>query len=46
MRRLKHPNVVGYIGTERAEDGTLHCSWNTSPGFRGLLRRFGSFSET
>ena len=48
MRRLKHPNVVGYIGTERAEDGTLHIFMEYVPGgFRTFpLAAVGSFSET
>ena len=48
MKRLKHPNVVGYIGTERTEDGMLNIFMEYVPGgsIHSLLQRFGSFSET
>jgi len=46
MKRLKHPNIVSYVGTERTE-GMLNIFMEFVPGgsIYSLLQKFGSFSE-
>jgi len=47
MKRLTHPNIVSYIGTERTDEGMLNIFMEFVPGgsIANLLQKFGSFSE-
>ena len=48
MRRLKHPNIVSYLGTERTREDVFTIFMEYVPGgsIHSLLQRFGSFGET
>ena len=47
MRRLKHPNIVSYLGTERTREDVFTIFMEYVPGgsIHSLLQRFGSFGE-
>ena len=44
MRRLKHPNIVSYLGTERTREDvfTLFMEYVSGGSIHSLLQRFGS----
>ena len=48
MRRLKHPNIVSYLGTERTREDvfTIFMEYVSGGSIHSLLQRFGSFGES